>query len=201
MLQRIVLVLGILAVVSSADQSKIKWSALKAYDSRTQAGVVEDLARYRIHACEYFAYQDTATLNSGDSLRVTIKAPADSLGKYMHIVFTVIGDGAIDDFLHKNSGGVSGGTAVTPYNPAFSCTDTSIATVTKNPTITTVGTLVAPGKYGATGNLGGAGKIGGGARSYFEYNLAPDSTYTVRIISRSASNRITFSADWYEVRE
>ena len=197
-MKRILTTFCALAVFSSAfaEGARLRWSTAGTYDTYTDAKVIEDIEHYHVHACEYFAVSDTATRGAGDSVVYSFVAPSASTGKFVHIVFAIASDGALDYGLYKNSHGLATDT-LGVFNPSFRCTTSAATTVIKGRP-DTLGTLVLPGMYGTSGNASGGGRVGGGSRSYFEYNLASDSAYTVRVISRSADNRIHFQADWYE---
>lgn len=152
-----------------------------------------------IHVGEHYYISGFATLgnNAGvdDTLYVKLVTPDTAIR--VHFRWEINAGGILEtNFWEGASGGMTGGTGVTPINNNRNSDSTSDIVITSGVTVaTSKGTLLDPVKVGGTGFKS---VVGGNAGMDDEIILKQDTTYFREFISTSENNIITFRALWVE---
>lgn len=168
-------------------------------DKITKAAITIDQAHHEIHDGNHFYIEGHATLGNDpgvdDILRVKLVTPNTT--KWAHFQWAISSTGILTATLHEDaSGGMTGGSGVTPLNNNRNSGIASVLTITSDVTAAdTAGTLISNAKWGAAGFKE---NIGGGASRDDEIILKQNAIYLRTFTSGAAANIVQFKASWYE---
>lgn len=155
---------------------------------------------HSIHEGNHYYMEGYTTLNDGDTLYVKLVTPDTT--EWAHMSWDIISTGELTtEFYEGASGGMTGGTSVTPLNSDRNSSNTSNMTITKGVTApTSTGTTISQKKFGTSGGggfFGGSGS-GGSDNRNAEIILKQNTTYCRKFLSGSDSNIVSFRAVWGE---
>ena len=164
-------------------------------DASTHALMTIDYAHHEIHGGSHYYITGHTTLNTDGVLRVKLVPP--DTGKYAHFQWSISSSGICQASLYEGaSGGMAGGSGVTPVNSNRNSSNTSGLVITSGVAAAdTPGTLIDDAKWGAAGFKS---TIGGGASRDDEIMLKRNTTYLRVFTSGADDNIIQFRASWYE---
>ena len=163
-------------------------------DSQTRALNTIGYSHHEIHAGSHYYIEGHTTLDTSGTLNVKL-VTADT-AKLAHFTWEIESNGVLLTQLKEDAtGGMSGGTAVTPLNNYRDSTNTSSLTITSGVNPCTTGTLISNKKVGGTGFKTA---FGGSAGRDDELILKRNATYCRLFESGSDGNIIAFKAMWYE---
>jgi len=164
-------------------------------DGITNAINTIDYAHHEIHSGSHFYIQGYVELNTDGVLRMKMVTP--DTGKWVHFRFEITSSGICGTTLDEGaSGGMTGGTPVTPINNNRNSTQTSVLTLTSG--VAAASDYVArieSDKWGAGGKFIASG---GGTSRENELILKQNTTYLRTFTSEADANIIQFKATWYE---
>jgi len=165
-------------------------------DDITNAQVTISYPHHEIHEGDHYYIEGWAELDANDSLFVKMVAPDTTI--WAHFDWIIEGTGITITTLNEDvSGGMTGGSEVTPLNSNRNSSNVSIMTITSGVTnATNMGTLIANTKFGLATSPRRA--IGGGSGRENEIILKQNTTYLRTFISETDDNFISFKAMWYE---
>lgn len=159
-------------------------------DGLTDKPTILDYEHHEIHAGSHFFicdYDDSMALN--DTIQFVVTTPNTETWLHMTLDFASTLGATFE--IYEGASNVVGGTTVTPLNNNRNSTNTSVATIIKDPTSITTGTRIA-------GYLAGANRVSGVNSRERELILKQNTTYLFKFTSTANSNTITFCGEWYE---
>ena len=164
-------------------------------DASTHSLQTIDYTHHEIHAGSHFFIEGYTTLASEGVLRVKLVTP--NTAKWAHFQWAISSSGILVTTLHDGaSGGMTGGSGVTPINSNRNSSKTSGITLTSGVAAATAsGLLISSASWGAAGFKS---IIGGGASRDDEIILKQNTTYLRTFTSGAADNIVQFKASWYE---
>ena len=170
-------------------------------DGATEGLNVISHAEHSIHEGNHFYMEGYITLDDTDEFYVKLVTPDTT--KWAHMSWDIVSTGELTtEFYEGASGGMTGGTSVTPLNSDRNSSNTSGMTITKNVTAPTdTGTTISQKKFGTSGGGGffGGGAAGGGSDNLSsELILKQNTTYCRKFLSGTDGNIISFRAVWGE---
>ena len=149
-----------------------------------------------VHCGDYFYIEGYITLNDTDTLYVKLITPNTT--EWAHFQWEINASGILTTELYEApTGGMTGGTGVTPLNSNRNSANTSAMTITSGvvaPTAT--GTTVSSVSVGSTGFKT---VVGGSTDQAHEMILKQNATYCRKFLSGSDANVISFRASWGEI--
>ena len=153
-----------------------------------------DIHASKLHCGDSFYMKGYIELDNTDTFYIKLTTPAT---KEMHFTFTIKSTGVLETtFDEAATGGMTGGTVVTPLNRNRNSTTTSGAVLTKGVTAaTSYVTRLSSDKWGSSGFRT---SIGGAGATIAEYILRKSTTYIRSFISGSDNNIVQFEASWTE---
>ena len=174
---------------------KIKGSKdnLLNQDGYTHDMIIITQEHHEVHEGNHYYIEGIATLESGDTLRVSLVTPNTTTWAHFTweigsslILWTGFYEDAIGD-------SISGGSSVTPINNNRNSSNTSVMTITSGVSVNSgnFGTLISQAHWGIR-------TAGGTQTRGDELILKQNATYLRLFVSSSAGNRVTFKASWYE---
>jgi len=186
------------------------WNILKAkYDSsnadelrmdgKTNHLVTVNHNEKAIHNGVFYYMEGYTTLaNSGDTFYVKLVTPDSTT--WAHFNWIIMTSGVLTtEFYEGASGGMTGGTSVTPINSNRNSSNTSVLTITKDVTApTSTGTTISTAKMGSSSGGWRAVINGGSTDSMNEIILKQNTTYCRKFLTGSDDNTIYFKAIWGE---
>jgi hypothetical protein len=154
-----------------------------------------DIVNSEIRKGNHFYIEGYTTLADAGVLRVKLVTPDSN--KFAHFQWAISSSGICETTFHEGaSGGMAGGSGVTPLNNDRNSATTSDLTITSDIAVaTTPGTLISNAKWGSAGFKQ---QIGGGTSRDDELILKKNTTYVRTFTSGAADNIIQFKASWYE---
>ena len=164
-------------------------------DGATRALPTIDYAHHEVHSGSHYYISGFTTLSDTGTLYVKLVTPNTT--KWAHFKWDIESSGILETNLWEGStGGMTGGTPVTPLNNNRNSTGTSGLTITSGVSVaTSKGTKIDTHKVGGTGfKTVSGGSIGRDD----EIILKQNETYFREFISGSTGNVISFKAYWYE---
>ena len=170
-----------------------------SFDKATRASTIIGYSHHEIHSGSHFYIEGYTTLGNDpgvdDTLYVKLVTPNTT--KWAHFLWSINSSGILVTTLHEDaSGGMTGGSGVTPLNSNRNSSKASGITITSGVTVqTTPGTLVSRASWGAEGFKS---QIGGGQSRDDEIILKQNTIYLRASTSSSAANIVQFKASWYE---
>lgn len=149
-----------------------------------------------IHNGNHFYMEGYTTLDSGEHLYVKLETPDTT--KWAHFKWEIFSTGVLlTTFDEGATGGMTGGSSVTPLNNDRNSSTTSGLTLTSGVAIaTSYDTRISNQRFGVTSNPAKA--TGGGSERDTEIILKQNTVYLRTFTSASAANIINFRASWYE---
>ena len=158
-------------------------------DRRTGSAIIQETEHHMIHEGKHFFVCDYQTgIGDGSSFAFAV----NTSWKELHMVFEVDGSGITTMDVREGST-VSGGTQVWPWNNKRTSSVTSTADFYFNPSEDVVGATLSRSTVGA------ARRVGGNSDRSKELILGLTTTYVFELGSGTASNRISYCGEWYEV--
>ena len=151
-----------------------------------------------IHDGIHYFMEGWTELNNTDEFYVKLVTPSD---KEAHFSWTIEATGVLEtDFYEGASGGMTGGTSVTPINSNRNSANTSGLTLTKGVSApSSTGTTISSVKFGVAGR---AWRMKGGEVGRDnEIILKKDTIYCRKFVSSSDNNYVHFLASWYEIAD
>ena len=169
--------------------------AITRQDSNTLTLMTIDYVHHKIHAGSHFYMQNYTTLGVDGTLYVKLLTPNE--GSDCHFRWSIKSSGICESWLDEDAtGGMTGGSAVTPTNNNRNSTTESNLLITSGVTVNTgYGLRLENDKWGA---VGFRTQIGGGSSRDDELLLKRNTVYLRAFKSKSADNIIQFKASWYE---
>ena len=154
-----------------------------------------DYEHHEIHAGSHYYIQGFLELADLATYYVKMVTPVTT--RWSHFVFAIKSTGICATYLDEAAtGGVAGGSAITPLNNNRNSTRTSGMVFTSGVTTATgYTTRLENDKWGADGFKE---TIGGGSGRSDELVLKQGTTYLRSFISGADDNIIQFKASWYE---
>ena len=154
-----------------------------------------DYAHHEIHSGSHYYIEGFATMTNTTTLYVKLVTPDTT--KWPHFQWSIASTGILETTLEEApTGGMTGGSGVTPINNNRNSTKTSGVTITSGVAAAgTAGTVISQAKWGAAGFKS---TIGGGTGRDDEIILKQNTTYLRKFASGAADNIVQFKASWYE---
>lgn len=164
-------------------------------DDSTEAAISIDYVHHEIHEGDHYYIEGHTTMGDGGVLMVKLATNGEN--KDAHFQWAIASSGILETTLHEDaSGGMAGGTGVTPLNNNRNSDNTSLMTITMGVSGASInGTLISNAKWGASGFKT---QIGGGTSRDDELILKQDTVYLRTFTSGAADNIVQFKAGWYE---
>ena len=164
-------------------------------DGSTNAQTFMEYPHSELHEGKHYFIEGYTTLDTGDSLRVKL-VTADTT-EWAHFRWAIGSTGITTTTFHEDaSGGMTGGSGVTPLNNNRNSANTSTITITSGVAeSTSEGTLLGNTKFGVASSPTRA--LGGGSSREDEIILKQNAIYLRTFISGSDGNVISFKAFWY----
>ena len=169
--------------------------ALPQVSTNGEALITETHIENAIHEENHYYMEGFTTLNSGDTLYVKLVTPDTAIRA--HFRWTIVSSGILETELYEGaSGGMTGGSSITPLNNERNSSNASTITITKGVTApTSTGTTISSIKVGGTGFKT---VTGGDANREDELILKQNTIYCRKFESSSDDNIISFRANWIE---
>ena len=158
-------------------------------DSYTHSQSTIEEEHHQIHEGNHFFIASYETLGDGDVADFVVETPDSSTE--VHMVFMVEGTDTVSIEVYEDVDAAADGAVQTPYNSNRNSSNTSVATIRKNPTVNDAGTLLLKQKTGARNKIGITSRVN-------ELVLKKNTKYLYRITSHIASNIVTYIGEWYE---
>ncbi len=167
----------------------------KHLDSSTSVFETINYVHHEIHEGDHYYIEGHVTLANLGVLRVKLVTP--NTPKWIHLIWAISSSGILETTLEEGpTGGMAGGSAITPLNNNRNSSKTSGITVTSGVGAAGVaGTVISKAKWGS---IGFKSQIGGGASRDDELILKQNTTYLRTFTSGADDNIIQFKASWYE---
>jgi len=164
-------------------------------DAATDNIIAVTHGEHSIHEGEHYYVEGHTELDNTDEFYVKLITP--DTAKWAHFKWEIVSNGVLTtEFYEGASGGMTGGTAVTPLNSDRNSNNTSGMTITKGVSAPTdTGTTISSVKVG-----GSTWKsvVGGSASPEDEIILKQNTTYCRKFLSGSDSSVVSFKAYWHE---
>jgi len=169
-------------------------------DEVSGASLCIDFVHHEIHEGDHYYIEGFTTLAEdlgGDEGTLYVKLVTPNNTKWAHFRWEIVSSGILEtNFYEGASGGMAGGSGVTPLNNNRNSTNTSGLVITSDVTVaTSKGTRIGSKKVGGTGFKTA---IGGSVDRSDEVMLKQNTIYFREFISGGADNIISFRAGWYE---
>lgn len=160
-------------------------------DDVTWAMYTVDYAHHEIHAGSHYYVEGVATLASSAILRVRLITPNTT--KWAHFLWTISSSNILNTQLYEDaSGGMAGGTNVTPLNNNRNSSNTSGMVITSGVGVATDnGKLISQASWSVR-------NVGGEQTRDDELILKQNTTYLRVFTSGANDNVVNFKASWYE---
>ncbi len=160
-------------------------------DAVTNAAINITYPHHEIHAGSHFYIEGFATLANTDTLYVKLVTP--DTAKKAHFLWQIQSSDVLETTFHEDvSGGMTGGSDVTPLNNDRDNSKTSGLVITSGVTIATdMGLTISQSKWGTK-------QAGGGEQREDEIILKRNAVYLRRFVSGANDNLVCFKASWYE---
>ncbi len=178
-------------IVGQYGANKQVYSAPARLDTSTMSLQTIDYYHHEIHAGSHYYMEGFATLAADEALYVKLVTP--DLARWAHFIWDIQSSAILEVTLHEGaSGGMTGGTAVTPLNNNRNSANTSVMTITSGVTVATdLGLTISQSKVGAR-------KFGASIGRDAELILKQDTVYLRKFLSGTNDNLVSFKASWYE---
>jgi len=205
----VILIAAVIVLMAAAQQSSVTVLGLISdgtpkpmrIDDSTEAIKVIEYEHTEVHGgSSYTAHLSTSDLDD-NPLRISFTTPNTT--KWAHMLFYVSTTGeATFELQEAPTGGVSGGSNLTPYNhnrnsanasTLISTDDTNPGELTQGATVGTGATVLLQYEFG-----GGRNKVGAERRGDSEFVLLQNTKYQVNLTSGTNDIRAVLEIDWYE---
>jgi len=165
-------------------------------DGITNAQVTIGYPHHEIHEGDHYYIEGWTELDADDSLFVKMVTPDTTI--WAHFRWVIGGTGiTITTFDEDATGGMTGGSSVTPINNNRNSINTSEIVITSGVTnATSFTTRLGNTKFGTATSPQRA--IGDGSSREDEIILKQNTTYLRTFISETDNNFVSFKAYWYE---
>jgi hypothetical protein len=146
---------------------------------------------HEIHDGNHYYMEGYLTMGISDTLYVKLVTPDNA--KWSHFLWSIESGGILETTLHEGvSGGMTGGSSVTPVNNDRNSANASNLVITSGVTVASdLGLKISGCKWGSR-------QIGGGQSREDELILKQNTTYLRTFLSGASSNLVCFKATWYE---
>ena len=167
-------------------------------DKVSEALVAIDHTQFAVHQGVHYYMEGYAELDDTDTLYIKLVTPDTSIRG--HFQWEISSSGVLTTELYMGaSGGMTGGTGVTPLNSDHNSSNTSTLTITKGVTApTSTGTTVSSAKMGSSSGGWSAVISGGATNPGKEIILKQNTTYCRKFLSGSDGNTVYFFVSWAE---
>jgi len=164
-------------------------------DAATHGLITIGYVHHEIHEGSHYYITGHVTLANEGVLRVKLVTPDSA--KYAHFLWSIGSSGILQASLYEGaSGGMAGGSGVTPINSNRNSANTSGVVITSGVAAAdAAGTLIDDAKWGSNAFKA---TVGGGSSRDDEIMLKRDTTYLRVFTSGAADNIVQFRASWYE---
>ncbi len=164
-------------------------------DAVTETLQTIDYAHHEIHSGSHFYVQGYVELDDTDTFYVKLVTPDTT--KWLHFQFNIKSTGICSSTLDEDAtGGMTGGTVMTPVNNNRNSSNTSGIVITGGVTACTGYAIrLEDDKWGSEGFKQ---TIGGGSGREDELMLKQNTTYCRGFVSGANNNIVQFKASWYE---
>lgn len=160
-------------------------------DNATGQKIGIDYAHHEIHGGNHYYIEGTVDLDDTDTLYVKLVTPDTAV--WSHFLWEIESSLILTTELYEApTGGMTGGSGVTPLNNNRNSSNTSGMVITSGVTAPTATVLTISTKKWGTRTLGGA------SNREDEIMLKQNTTYCRKFLSGSNSNIVSFKASWYE---
>ena len=167
-------------------------------DKKTNHLAIVNHNEKAIHYGVFFYIEGYIELDSGDDYYVKLVTPDSDT--WPHFQWIITSSGITSTWKYEGaSGGMSGGTSVSPINANRNSSNTSVMTITKDVSApTSTGTTISTAKMGSSSGGWFSVVNGGSVDSQNEIILKQNTTYCRKFTSGSNGNVIYFKAMWGE---
>ncbi len=165
-------------------------------DASTNSLQTVDYAHHEIHGGSHYYMEGYVELDNTDTFFVKLVTPDTT--KWAHFKWEITSTGVLETTLDEAAtGGMTGGTSVTPINNNRNSANTSGMIITSGVTACTgYTTRISNQKFGVATTPSKA--TGGGSSREDEVMLKQNTVYCRSFTSGSNSNIVNFRASWYE---
>ncbi len=165
-------------------------------DSSTETLQLIDYAHHEIHSGDHYYIEGFVELDNTDTFNVKLVTPDNT--KWAHFTWEITSTGVLTTTFDEDAtGGMTGGSNVTPVNNNRNSGNTSGMTITSGVTACTgYTTRISNQKFGASSTPSKA--TGGDSSRENEIILKQDTVYCRSFTSGSNGNIVNFKANWYE---
>ncbi|MCK5017429.1 MAG: hypothetical protein KAS32_10215, partial [Candidatus Peribacteraceae bacterium] len=169
---------------------------IPAIDDWTNAQIGIDFPHHEVHEENHYYIEGWVELDTDDTLFVKLVTPDTVV--WSHFKWDIGGTGiTITTFDEVATGGMTGGSGVTPLNNDRNSSNTSGMVLTSGVTnADSYTTRIGNTKFGTATSPQRA--IGGSSGREDEIILKQNTTYLRTFISESDNNYVSFKAFWYE---
>ena len=186
-----------ISVIPNTIWGKISNSVARAIRIDAVTHAIETIAypHHEVHEGEHYYIEGYATLADAAELRVKLVTPDTT--KWGHFAWSISSSGILTtEFYEGASGGMAGGSGITPLNNNRNSGNTSAIVITSGVAVATSdGSLISSAKWGSGDKFAASG---GGDNRDDEIILKQDTIYLRKFISGAADNIVQFRAGWYE---
>ena len=146
---------------------------------------------HEIHEGNHYYIEGYLTMASSDTLYVKLVTPDNA--KWSHFLWDIQSSNILETTLNEGvSGGMTGGSGVTPINNNRNSANTSNIVITSGVTVASdLGTKISGCKWGTR-------QAGGSQSREDELILKQNTTYLRKFVSGANANLVCFKASWYE---
>ena len=172
------------------DNDLIEVSFSDYIDQATNALNTVDYPHHEIHSGSHYYISGFTTLDSADTLYIKLVTPDTT--KWSHFIWEINSSFILEtNLIEAPTGGMAGGSGVTPINNNRNSVNVSGMVLTSGVTACTGGTKIDSIKWGAR-------SAGGGHSREDELILKQNTIYCREYISGTNANIVNFRASWYE---
>ena len=168
-------------------------------DSTTRASKSIDYPHSEIHGSDSYLLNRAVTKNDGQDEEIRIQTP--NTAKWTHFTLSISGTGETTVTIFEDTIKTHvANNALTPGNRNRNSSNLSGLTICHTPGAGADGTpLPFGGIFGVDAGAGNNRQLAGGeSGGRDEIILKQNAAYLIRVLSGTASNRITISMSWYE---
>lgn len=164
-------------------------------DKDTRALNTVEYEHHEIHAGSHYYVCNFETINNDTSIVFSITTPDSA--KWLHMTFEIEGTSQTEIEVREDAA-VSGGDAASPINNNRNSSNSTVATIVKNPTISNQGTQIYIQSSGKAGTTPARADTLGFNKREREIILKQNSTTLFKIVSRDDGNIVSYCGEWYE---
>ena len=181
--------------IKRSPKKEIEVTIVDPIDISTEAVETIDYAHHEIHSGSHYYVQGFIELSNTGTFNIKLVTP--NTLSWSHFLFKITSTGICSTTLLEGAtGGMTGGSNVTPINNNRNSLKASGMVLTSDVTVATSSvTTLENDKWGADGFKE---TIGGGSSRSDELILKQNTTYLRTFVSGADDNIIQFKASWYE---